>query len=134
MCPKRRFLSHLSASRRDSKAPRLRPTVAGSPTHPAETGSSSYGLLFRLRLLPTPPRGDAVSFSYSWRNHHDAGTLTLLTTRPHGRTAAGILARRVAQGCGHHRLAVRGRRGRSRSWRVRVLAHHCGAALRCLRG
>src|SRR6516164_8605308 len=107
MCPKRRFLSHLSASRRDSKAPRLRPTVAGSPTHPAETGSSSYGLLFRLRLLPTPPRGDAVSFSYSWRDHHDAGTLTLLTTRPHGRTTAGVSpARRCtprALGASHDR-------------------------------
>jgi len=31
---------------------------------PAETGSSSYGLSVRLRLLPTPPHGDAVAFSY----------------------------------------------------------------------
>ena len=30
----------------------------------AESGSLSYGLSFRLRLLSTPPRSDAVSFSY----------------------------------------------------------------------
>ncbi len=29
--------------------------------HTAETGSLSYGLSFRLRLLSTPPRGDAVT-------------------------------------------------------------------------
>ena len=29
--------------------------------HTAETGSLSYGLFFRLRLLSTPPRGDAVT-------------------------------------------------------------------------
>ena len=33
--------------------------------HTAESGSSSYGLLVRLRLLPTPPRGDAVTFGYT---------------------------------------------------------------------
>src|SRR5919198_2945164 len=42
----------------------ISPTLAGSPTHTAETGSSSYGLSIRLRLLPTPPRGDAVTFSF----------------------------------------------------------------------
>lgn len=31
---------------------------------PAESGSSSYGPPVRLRLLPTPPRGDAVTFGY----------------------------------------------------------------------
>ena len=36
--------------------------------HHAETGSSSCGLLLRLRLLPTPPRGDAVAFGYMWRD------------------------------------------------------------------
>ena len=64
----------------------LRRSLAGSPAHPAETGSSSYRLLFRLQLLPTPPRGDAVTLSYTWRDHHAAGTLTLLARRPHGRT------------------------------------------------
>ena len=31
---------------------------------PAESSSSSCGLPVRLRLLSTPPRGDAVAFSY----------------------------------------------------------------------
>ena len=30
----------------------------------AESGSLSYGLSFRFRLLPTPLRSDAVSFSF----------------------------------------------------------------------
>ena len=33
-------------------------------SHPAETGSLSYGLLFRFPLLSTPLHGDAVTFSY----------------------------------------------------------------------
>ena len=46
--------------------------------HPAESSSSSYGPTFRLRLLPTPPHGDAVTFSYevvasSDRDFHPAG-------------------------------------------------------------
>src|SRR6516225_7623344 len=90
MCPKRRFPSHLSASGRAPKVPRLRHAVAGSPTHPAEAGSLSYRLLVRLQLLPTPPRGDAVTLSYAWRDYHAAGTCTLLTRRPHERTTAGF--------------------------------------------
>src|SRR6516162_4280320 len=85
ICPKRRFPSHLSASGRAPKVPRLRHAVAGSPTHPAEAGSLSYRLLVRLQLLPTPPRGDAVTLSYAWRDYHAAGTCTLLTQRPHDR-------------------------------------------------
>ena len=48
--------------------PRLRHGIAGSPHHNAEAGSSSYGLLVRLRLLPTPHRCDAVAFGYMWRD------------------------------------------------------------------
>ena len=48
--------------------PRLRHHCAGSPLHAAETGSSSCGLPVRLRLLPTPPRGDAVTFGYMCRD------------------------------------------------------------------
>src|SRR5206468_740192 len=33
-------------------------------THPAESRSSSYGLVHHLRLLPTPPRGGAVIVSF----------------------------------------------------------------------
>ena len=36
--------------------------------HAAETGSSSYRLLVRLRLLPTSPHGDAVTFGYTGRD------------------------------------------------------------------
>jgi hypothetical protein len=43
---------------------RLRHKSAGSPRHTAESGSLSYGLSVRLRLLPTPPRGDAVTFGF----------------------------------------------------------------------
>src|SRR6516162_2287766 len=45
-------------------ASRLRLERAGSPQRHAESGSSSYGLPIHLRLLPTPPRGDAVTFDY----------------------------------------------------------------------
>jgi hypothetical protein len=53
-----------SAHRSGPLGPSASPAVAGSPTHPAETGSSSYGLLVRLQLLPTPPRGDAVTLDF----------------------------------------------------------------------
>ena len=43
---------------------RLRLRVAGSPPQDAETGSLTYGPIVRLQLLPTPPRGDAVTFGY----------------------------------------------------------------------
>ncbi len=43
---------------------RLRPNVGGSPVHPAESSSLSCGPTVRLRLLPTPPHDDAVTFSY----------------------------------------------------------------------
>ena len=42
----------------------LRHGIAGSPQHYAESSSSSYGPTVRLRLLPTPPPGDAVTFGY----------------------------------------------------------------------
>ncbi len=45
----------------------LRLESAGSSLRTAESCSSSYGLHVRLRLLPTPPRGDAVTFGYRER-------------------------------------------------------------------
>ena len=42
----------------------LRLESAGSSLRTAESCSSSYGLHVRLRLLPTPPHGDAVTFGY----------------------------------------------------------------------
>src|ERR1019366_5544344 len=59
--PECRFIRHFSAFGFVSG---LRQPFAGSPRHSAETGSLSYGLLFRLQLLSTPPRGDAVTFSF----------------------------------------------------------------------
>jgi hypothetical protein len=41
-------------------------------THPAESSSSSYGPPVRLRLLPTPPRGDAVTFDFGAVTHPGA--------------------------------------------------------------
>lgn len=67
---------------------RLRHFSAGSPQYPAETGSSSYGPTVRFRLLPTPPRDDAVTFSYgavanSDRDFHPAnGTPSRAYTKP----------------------------------------------------
>jgi len=62
--PRYRFRSHISVSRR-VRGPRLRRHPASSPHHAAETGSLTYRLLVRLRLLSTPPHGDAVTFGYT---------------------------------------------------------------------
>ena len=48
---------------------------AGSPTGLAESGSLSYGLDIHLQLLPTPPRGDAVTIGYKFRNAKPDGDL-----------------------------------------------------------
>ena len=58
---------------------KLRHFSAGSPQYPAESGSFSYGPTVRLRLLPTSPRDDAVTFSYgavtdSGRDLHPANS------------------------------------------------------------
>ena len=45
----------------------LRLESAGSSLRAAETCSLYYGLHVRLRLLPTPPHGDAVTFGYRER-------------------------------------------------------------------
>src|SRR6516225_4721024 len=64
MCPKTSLSQSPQRVRSGPEGSSASPAVAGSPTHPAETGSSSYGLLVRLQLLPTPPRGDAVTFDF----------------------------------------------------------------------
>jgi hypothetical protein len=46
---------------------RLRLSLEGSSLRPAESVLLSYGLRVRLRLLSTPPRGDAVTFGYRER-------------------------------------------------------------------
>src|SRR5208283_5221166 len=84
--PHRRFDRHRSAMCYSTS--RLRHFSAGSPQYPAETGSSSYGPTVRFRLLPTPSRDDAVTFSYgavanSDRDSHPANsTLSRAYTKP----------------------------------------------------
>jgi len=62
---------------------RLPGLLSGSGLHPESEGSSlrtaescssdSYGLHVRFRLLPTPPHGDAVTFSYQERASPERG-------------------------------------------------------------
>ena len=54
----------LSVASAPAVVSRLRHERAGSPQTYAESGSSSSGLPVHLRLLPTPPHGDAVTFDY----------------------------------------------------------------------
>ncbi len=58
LTPQRHRLPHLRAGSG------LHLCVAGSPDGTAESSFSSYGWLFRLLLLSTPPRGDAVTVGY----------------------------------------------------------------------
>jgi len=51
----------------------LRHSSAGSSLRAAESCSSSYGLRVRLRLLSTPPHGDAVTFGYRERTSPGRG-------------------------------------------------------------
>ena len=50
----------------------------------------NYGLVVRFRLLPTPPLGDAVSFSYGQPVFCPMGTSTPLLVRTFGRTGTGV--------------------------------------------
>ena len=50
---------------------RLRLRDAGSPPPDAESGSLTYGPIVRLQLLPSPPRGDAVTFGYRVLTYSD---------------------------------------------------------------
>ncbi len=49
---------------RRSRRSGFRHSLAGSPQRPGESRSSSYGPMVHLRLLPTPPHGDAVTLGY----------------------------------------------------------------------
>jgi len=51
-----------------------------------ESSSCSYGLVVRLLLLPTPPRGDAVALGFGPESVCPEGTFTPLTIAPFGRT------------------------------------------------
>ena len=69
----------------------LRHSLAGSPIGPAESSSFSYGRLLLLPLLPTPPRGDAVTVRYRPEWACLKGTSTLPARHPHGRTGAPLI-------------------------------------------
>src|SRR5882762_11644315 len=74
-----RHIAALIATTARCVTSRLRHFSAGSPQYPAESGSFSYGPTVRLRLLPTSPRDDAVTFSYgavtdSGRDLHPANS------------------------------------------------------------
>jgi hypothetical protein len=67
----------------------LRLESAGSSLRTAESCSSSYGLHVRLRLLSTPPRGDAVTFDYRERASPGRGLAPLRSCAlPGARTPA----------------------------------------------
>jgi hypothetical protein len=67
----------------------LRHLSAGSSLRAAESCSSSYGLHVRLRLLSTPPHGDAVTFDYRERAS-PGGDLRPLIAPASGRTDPGF--------------------------------------------
>jgi hypothetical protein len=71
MTPGARLFRH--AQRHRCFFSRLRHVSASSPRHTAESGSSAYGLPVRLRLLPTPPRGGAVTFGFGSYGHFPCG-------------------------------------------------------------
>jgi hypothetical protein len=60
--------------------------------HQAESSSSSYGLVSHLRLLPTPPRGDAVTFGFRPESVCLKRICTSLNECAHGRTDRRHLA------------------------------------------
>src|SRR5215218_1445453 len=68
----------------------LRHCSAGSPGHGAESSSSSYGPVSHLRLLPTPPHGGAVTFSFRPESVCLERTCTSLTSALAGARSAGV--------------------------------------------
>ena len=94
--------AHSQQSRQSHKA--VSSSLWGPPL-----GPSVYGLSFHFQLLSTPPRGDAVTFSY-WRlapPERDFHPLALTAPK---RTSADILVRRWTCGC--RGLAITQRRTR----------------------
>jgi len=74
---------------------RLRQSLAGSSIHMAVSSSSSYGLVVHLRLLSTPPHGDAGTTDYGQESVCPTGTPTPLTECPFGRTSVDPCGRPV---------------------------------------
>ena len=68
----------------------LRPFPEGSSLRPAESSSSTYRLHVRLRLLSTPPHGDAVTFGYRERASPGRGLTPLSVHRLPGALGAAF--------------------------------------------
>src|SRR5687768_891568 len=64
----------------------LRHCSVGSPVHEAESSSSACGPVSHLRLLPTPPHGDAVTLGFRPESVCLKRTCTSLNECAHGRT------------------------------------------------
>jgi hypothetical protein len=75
--PRRGSLGSMPTSGRRRLQSGLRPFPAGSSLRPAESCSSSCRPQVRLQLLPTPPRGGAVTFSYQERASPERGLAPL---------------------------------------------------------
>ena len=73
----------------------LRHIAAGSTQKQAESSLLSYGPAFHLRLLSTPPFGDAVTFDYGPERVYPTGTFTPLTRAPPRRTTASVAGGRL---------------------------------------
>ena len=84
--PRRRFLTlPLSSTGLRFRGPGFATRFAGSPSRLAESSSSSYGLVVRLLLLPTPSHDDAVTGGFGPESVYPKGTFTPLTIAPFGR-------------------------------------------------
>ena len=68
------------------------PTQARQSCLAESSSSLSYGPVVHLALLPTPPCGDAVTFSYVRIHARTAGTFTLLFVCARGRTGKRLTA------------------------------------------
>jgi hypothetical protein len=77
----------------------------------AESNSSICGLVPHLRLLPTPPLGDAVTFSFQAGERMPGEDSHLYTC-----ALAGALAQGIALGSSHHLIACCGLKGRAIVW------------------
>ncbi len=75
----------------------FRLSLAGSPQQLAESSSLTYGPVVRLRLLSTPPCGDAVTFDYRGQVQPRVGTLTPPIQCAHRRTRGRDHSRRPPQ-------------------------------------
>ena len=101
-CPPAVALTRYPSARRASANHRgagLRPSLAGSSRHQAESSSLSYGPTVHLLLLPTPPRGDAVTFDYRPENACLKRTHTSLTMHAPRRTSVPMYIGSAALTC-----------------------------------